>query len=108
MVESPFRLAPVHSNAVSMSLRSLIHADKLIEAMRGKALTEDLDGGNAFEKSFMPSINFASCPSAQVCEAAAHGVAGLEPRKAFHRFPHKLRRYECGRFERHYGDRDLA
>ena len=37
-------------------LMSLIHADKLIEAMRGKALTEDLDGGNAFEKSFMPSI----------------------------------------------------
>jgi len=107
MVGAPIPDRPSSLQRCVDSLRSLIHR---IETMRGKALSEDLDGGNdAFEEIFHAlNPTFASFPSAQACEAAAHGVAGLESRKVFHRFPHKLRRYERGRFERHYGDRDLA
>lgn len=53
MVGAPIPDRPSSLQRCVDSLRSLIHR---IETMRGKALSEDLDGGNAFEKSFMPSI----------------------------------------------------
>ena len=44
--------------------------------------------------------------SMQASAVTAHGIADPEPDEAFRRFPRRLRRYECGRSERHSAERD--
>jgi hypothetical protein len=77
-------------------------------------------GKDAFEKSLMGSnsVEFSqdvwavqplqAVLSMQAGAAIRHWIADPEPDKAFHRFPHRPRRYECGRFEHHSAERDLT
>jgi hypothetical protein len=59
-----------------------------------------------------PQLSFNPAPtvvsSAKVDVGSIRWIVGLRLLRAFRRFPYKLRRCECGRFENRSGEWDIA